>query len=90
MVVNAAVYDLDTAPPLCLCQVDNRLGQQEFVAVAHHLPVSRVAPCTDFVRLPCRRVGEQHPEHDYAAARDRRAARFRLWARTLLGVVSST
>lgn len=90
MIVDASVYDLDTGPPGRLCQVDHRLGQQEVVAVAHHLAKSRLAPCTDFVRLPRRRVGEQHPKHVYSAARVRRAARLRIWARTSSGVVSST
>jgi hypothetical protein len=90
MVVDAPVYNFDTAPPGCLCQADNGLGHQETVAVVHRLPESLLAPCADLVRLPRRGVGEQDPEHDYSAARERRAVRFRIWARTSLGVVSST
>jgi hypothetical protein len=49
-----------------------------------------LAPFTYLVRLPGRGGGEQDSEHDYPAARERRAARFRIWARTSSGVVSST
>jgi hypothetical protein len=47
MVVEASVYDLDTAhtaPLGCLCLIDNCLGQQEVVAVAHRFPESLPAP----------------------------------------------
>ena len=38
MVVDATIYNLDTVPPGCLCQIDNCLGQQKIIAVTHRFP----------------------------------------------------